>query len=231
MMVVVLDGMRGGAAVLVVLLGGATGCTGALESEGVDITLMDGGPLETGEDAGTAGDAGRGRDAGSVGADAGPTSPPPPGLPDHCTAEPLGLPIDGCRPAPLASTGDPYEDCVRRINQLRAECQCLGPLERWRDGEDCADMQAEYDANGAGAHGGFRAGICSPRGRAQNECPAYPAGSIVPTCLQQMWDEGPGEPFREHGHYLNMTNPAHSRVACGFYTTEDGRVWAVQNFN
>ena len=223
------------------------GCTGNLRVGG-----SDGGRAR---DAGTLDAAIRdaeppGLDAGPVGMDAGPpfgvdagppfgvdAGPPrsdagaPPGLPAHCTMGPLDLPIPDCRPAPLPSTGDPAEDCVRRVNQLRAECQCLGPLERWRDGEACADMQAEYDGMGAGAHGGFRAGICSPSGRAQNECPGYSSmGQVIGTCLQQMWDEGPGEPFSAHGHYINMTNPAHSRVACGFYTTPSGRVWAVQNF-
>jgi len=45
-----------------------------------------------------------------------------------------------------------------------------------------------------------------------------------------MFDEGPGEPYSAHGHYINMTNPAHSRVACGFYQGPDGRWWAVQDF-
>lgn len=160
--------------------------------------------------------------------DAGPGE----GLPDHCSSGPLAEPIAGCAPADLPSTGDPAQDCVNRINQLRAECQCLPPLGRWTEGESCADQHAEYDGMGAGAHGGFRDGICSPGGRGQNECPGYPGlGSITATCFQQMWDEGPGEPFIEHGHYINMTNPAHSRVACGFWTAPDGSVWAVQNFN
>jgi uncharacterized protein YkwD len=45
-----------------------------------------------------------------------------------------------------------------------------------------------------------------------------------------MWDEGPGEPYSVHGHYINMTNPSYSMVACGFYETGGGSVWAVQNF-
>ena len=159
-----------------------------------------------------------------------PDSAAPPGLPSHCTG-PLELPIPDCRPSPLPSTGDLYEDCVRRINQLRAECQCLGPLARWPEGEACADQQAEYDAMGRGAHAGFRDRICSPRGGAQNECPGYRNNDqVIGLCLQQMWDEGPGEPFIEHGHYLNMTNPAFNGVACGFFTTAAGRVWSVQNF-
>jgi hypothetical protein len=44
-----------------------------------------------------------------------------------------------------------------------------------------------------------------------------------------MWDEGPGEPFSEHGHYLNMSSTQFSKVACGFSTSGQG-VWANQNF-
>jgi hypothetical protein len=45
-----------------------------------------------------------------------------------------------------------------------------------------------------------------------------------------MWDEGPGEPFSAHGHYINMSNTRYSEVACGFYETPDGKLWSVQNF-
>jgi hypothetical protein len=149
-----------------------------------------------------------------------------------CAGGPLDAPIPGCAPTPVPDSGDPYRDCVDRINQFRWECQCLPPLERWTEGEDCADEQAQYDGEGGGAHGGFRAGICSPRGNGQNECPGYSSvDQVLSLCLQQMWDEGPGEPFEEHGHYLNMTNPSFNRVACGFYTTAGGAVWAVQNFS
>ena len=163
-----------------------------------------------------------------------PTEPdmiPPIELPASCNGA-LDLPLADCRPDPLPTTGDLYEDCVRRINQLRAVCQCLPPLERWYDGEACADQHAEYDADLNQAHSGFREGICSPAGRGQNECPGYQSNQqVISLCLQQMWDEGPGEPFIEHGHYINMTNPSHQRVACGFFTTEQGRVWAIQNFS
>ena len=186
-------------------------------------------------DAGPGTDAGR-SDAGGVDAapiDAAPPDVPPPDVPppEMCSGGPLALPIAGCRPTPVPDTGDPYADCVARINQFRAECQCLPPLMRWTAAESCADMQAEYDANGAGPHGGFRDHICSPRGNAQNECPGWGSvGQVISGCLQAMWDEGPGEPFSEHGHYINMSNTSYTRVACGFYTTPGGSLWAVQNF-
>ena len=157
--------------------------------------------------------------------------PPPIALPDECEA-PLELPLADCRPTPLPSTGDLIEDCVRRINQLRAVCQCLPPLERWYEGEECAREHANYDGMTGQAHNGFNEGICSQGGRGQNECPGYRSEEqVIGLCLQQMWDEGPGEPFSQHGHYLNMTNPSFSRVACGFFTTAGGQVWAVQNFS
>ena len=160
-------------------------------------------------------------------ADAAGTDAP---LPSGCEDGPLELPIPGCSPAPPPSTGDPAQDCVNRINQLRAECQCLPPLERWFEGESCATEHAEYDSTRS-PHDGFSDGICENGGFGQNECPGW--GSIEQTidgCLQSMWDEGPGEPFSEHGHYLNMTNPSFGRVACGFYETPGGQIWAVHNF-
>lgn len=177
----------------------------------------DAGPVTPGVDAGR-------RDAGGpVRRDAGPS-------PTECASGPLALPIPGCMPRPVPDTGDPYADCVARINQFRWECQCMPPLARWTEAESCADQHAEYDSTRS-PHSGFRDGICSMGGFGQNECPGWPSvDSTISGCLQAMWDEGPGEPFSEHGHYLNMTNTSFSMVACGFYTTPGGDVWAVQNF-
>jgi hypothetical protein len=134
-----------------------------------------------------------------------------------------------CRPAAPASSGNPYVDCVARINQFRA-CVCLPPLQRWTEGESCATQHAAYDRARNAPHAGFGSNppICSPRGWAQNEC----LGGTVNGCIQSMFNEGPppttpceGSCYQQHGHYINMTNPRYTRVACGF----DGS-WAVQNF-
>jgi hypothetical protein len=146
-----------------------------------------------------------------------------------CAGGPLSSPIAGCAPTVLASSGDPHQDCVDRINQFRAECQCLPPLGRWTSGEACADQDAEYDSTN-GAHAGFIDNICES-GWAQNECPDWPSVDVVVEgCLQAMWDEGPGEPFEAHGHYINMSSTDYTEVACGFYTTPGGTVWAAQSF-
>ena len=118
------------------------------------------------------------------------------------------------------------QQCVDRINELRAG-QGLSPYARWTDKEACANGQAESDSQTKTAHGAF--GDCSEN--AQNECPGYPStSSVIGTCLDQMWAEGPGADFKTHGHYINMSSTKYTKVACGFYVTAGGDVWAVQDF-
>jgi hypothetical protein len=139
--------------------------------------------------------------------------------------------VPDCAPESPPTTGDFYQDCVNRINQFRWECQCLPPLERYPEAESCADQHAQYDYEVGQAHAGIRAGICEPGNGSQNECPDYaPRFDIIDFCLQQMWDEGPGEPYEEHGHYINMSDTGVTRVACGRYVTPEGNIWSVQNF-
>lgn len=125
----------------------------------------------------------------------------------------------------FAATAD---SCVAHINALRASIG-LDALARWSDAESCADSEAESDSGSGQAHGAF--GRCNES--AQNECPGWGAmtgaGGIVPGCLDMMWAEGPG-PYSGHGHYVNMTNPAYTKVACGFHVTSGGAIWAVQDF-
>lgn len=147
-----------------------------------------------------------------------------------CADGPLSEPIAGCAPGPVPDSGNFKADCLARINQFRWDCQCLPPLDRWADGETCADEHAEYDSTN-GVHAGFIDNICVPRGWAQNECPRWGSeADIVDGCLQMMWDEGPGEDFNEHGHYRNMSSTNYTKVACGVYITGSGEVWSVQNF-
>ena len=82
-----------------------------------------------------------------------------------CTDGPLSEPIAGCSLGPVLDSGNFKADCVARINQFRWDCQCLPPLDRWTDGETCADKHAEYDSTN-GAHAGFIDDICAPRGSA-----------------------------------------------------------------
>jgi len=198
----------GGVATGGVVTGGVA--TGGVATGGV----ATGGVATGGSSAGAAGDGGTGLSGG-------------PG----CDAGPLDAPVPDCAPESPPSTGDFYQDCVDRINQFRWECQCLPPLERYPEAESCADQQAQYDYEVDEAHAGIRAGICEPGNGSQNECPDYaPSFDIIDFCLQQMWDEGPGEPYEEHGHYINMSDTGVTRVACGRYVTPEGNIWSVQNF-
>ncbi|WP_441291007.1 CAP domain-containing protein [Sorangium sp. KYC3313] len=117
--------------------------------------------------------------------------------------------------------------CVDTINEHRATLG-LAPLARWVEAESCSDEEAESDGNTGEFHGAF--GACNEN--AQNECPGWggPPESMIVSCLQVMWDEGPGEDFEKHGHFINMSSTRFTKVACGFHTFADGSVWAVQNF-
>ena len=144
----------------------------------------------------------------------------------------------GCKLSAPPSTGDIHQDCVDRINQFLTQCACLPALTRRKDGEACADQMAEYDATMNSAHAGAIAQICQPGG-SQNECPGYSSNTqVIGLCMQQMWDEGPPptDPctdscYETHGHFINMTDKDVTQVACGFYTTAQGKVWATQNFS
>lgn len=119
------------------------------------------------------------------------------------------------------------QTCVDIINDYRATIG-LFPLDRWYEAEVCSSEQAQSDAETNTPHGAF--GQCGEF--AQNECPNWPGPpeSMIGPCLAAMWAEGPGEDYALHGHYLNMTNPSYTKVACGFFIKDDGRVWAIQNF-
>lgn len=132
----------------------------------------------------------------------------------------------------IGACGDEANDdlaqlCVDTINDYRDSIG-LPPLARWTEMEACADGEAEDDAAKLEAHSAFPS--CSEA--AQNECPGWtgPPEKMIAPCLEMMWNEGPGDDFPTHGHYLNMASTTFTKVACGFHTLDDGSVWAVQDF-
>lgn len=145
------------------------------------------------------------------------------------TRTPTPTPTRTPTPGPTASAdpNDPAQICVDEINRHRASIG-LGPLARWTAGETCVDGESQHDSQTGTPHSAF--GQCSEW--AQNECPGWPgpADTMIPQCLQVMWNEGPGQDYATHGHYINMTNPSYTKVACGFFTTATGAVWAAQDF-
>ena len=144
------------------------------------------------------------------------------------------LPNLGGLPAPVPGMpgvpglpGGAAQQCVDGINQYRAR-NGLPAMTRWFASEACAASEAQSDAQAGQPHGSF--GRCGEG--AQNVCPGWqgPAEQMTGPCLQSMYNEGPGADFARHGHYLNMMNPRYTRVACGYFTTPQGQVWAVQDF-
>jgi hypothetical protein len=123
--------------------------------------------------------------------------------------------------------GDARTRCVDRVNELRAS-KGKGPIPRLATAEPCADGQAKSDSESGKAHGAFN--DCADQvkhwsGIAQNECPNYKSVEATLTgCIDMMWAEGPGG-----GHYDNMMGGS-THMACGFYTTPDGKVWQVQDY-
>ncbi|MCA9623255.1 MAG: hypothetical protein KC731_29750 [Myxococcales bacterium] len=183
----------------------------------------DGGGDDGGSDGGGGTTTGQGTGSGSSGQGAGATTGAGAG---GCDGGPLAEPIPNCMPAPLAKTGDFGQDCVDRINQFRWECQCLPPLARWSEAEICTDTQSGNDQGSGTGHANF--GACGEN--AQNTCPNWGSEEqVLDGCLQMMWDEGPGQPFEAHGHYLNMSSTEYGKVACGF-AVNGGDVWSNQNF-
>ncbi|MEZ4373078.1 MAG: hypothetical protein R3B07_19805 [Polyangiaceae bacterium] len=185
--------------------GGTAGAGGSGASGGSGGTGASGGSGASGGNAGSGATGGSAGNAGSAGTTASGGS----------SGSSSTDPLDALRDA-----------CVKRINDFRAT-EGKPPYARWTDGEACADEQAGNDANGGGPHGNF--GMCGEF--AQNTCPGWGSyDDVIQNCLQAMWDEGPGEPFSEHGHYINMSSDNYSKVACGFYKMADGSIWASQNF-
>ena len=123
----------------------------------------------------------------------------------------------------VVGTGETANElCWSTINAYR-EREGLPPLERWTDGEACADGEAKSDADSNKPHGAFpRCGEL-----AQNECPGTPgpAEEGIPRCLALMWAEGPGG-----GHHDTMATTKYKKVACGVFVTSRGAIWSVQNF-
>lgn len=113
------------------------------------------------------------------------------------------------------------QTCVDEINRFRAT-KSLPPLERWTEGESCADGQSAKDGRTGRAHGAF--GTCNEMG--QNECPGWGGApeTMIKGCLQMMWDEGPGG-----GHYEAMASKRYTMVSCG-QAAGRGGTWSVQNF-
>jgi len=163
------------------------------------------------------------------------TPAPPTPAPTFAPTVPTFTPPQTPMPTPPATppaTTDRFararQLCVDRTNEYRARVGAR-PVARRHEREGCIDGEAAADSSSGKAHGTM--GRCGES--AQNACPDYPGQSPESTlsdCLAQMFAEGPGEPYSAHGHYLNMTEPSYTGVACGFFVTPSGKLWINQDF-
>jgi len=116
--------------------------------------------------------------------------------------------------------------CVDQVNMDRSSLT-LAPLRDWKDSIPCFTLQAALDDAGGTAHSHM--GMCSES--AQNTCPGWTSDTslssqvrTIKSCVAMMWAEGPGSDYSLHGHYINMTQTAYTRVGCGFHQTSD-KIW------
>lgn len=133
------------------------------------------------------------------------------------------------------SASDPWAPlraaCLDFTNEKRAS-EGTAALALWTEASACSDQQAQDDLEANSAHGHFKA--CGES--AQNTCPGWTTQSDTEAqqqtligCLTAMWNEGPGEPYSAHGHYINMSNVNYTKMTCGFHFAE-GELWINQNF-
>ncbi len=201
--------------------GDATGCLGTAATRGDCSAAGDAAVLAAAAEAFVAGTLCELDPGGTTECGALPTPVPTPTR----TATPLATRTP--TPIPTGGSNDASQICVDIINQYRASIGRV-PLGRWTEMEACAEDQGFADSQSGTPHSAF--GQCTEW--AQNECPNWPGPpeQMIDNCLAVMWAEGPGEPYSEHGHYINMANPSYTKVACGFAVLPNGRVWAVQDF-
>ena len=164
-------------------------------------------------------------------------------MPGWCRIAAVCCATAGLYAAPAGAQGTPdavlvdagaSQLCVSTINNYRATLN-LRPLARWVGGEQMAAADALADSRSGVPHSAIDAYYNTQEGMftsiAQNECPGWPGplSEVVTRCTADMWAEGPGQDYQAHGHFINMSNPASTEVACGFATAADGKLWLVQN--
>ncbi len=165
------------------------------------------------------------QDSGPAPTDASPTDASPPPAAVDASAKDAAARDSGADSATPPVGNGAQDLCVAEINKWRAT-ESLPPLQRWNAAEVCTDGECKSDSETGKAHGAF--GRCGEQ--AQNECPGWSGKpeQMIAGCLKMMWDEKFSA--GEKGHYINMKSTRYTKVACGFYVTPTGKVWAIQNF-
>lgn len=117
---------------------------------------------------------------------------------------------------------------VSIINGLRATLNPPAqPLQRWREGESCANEQAKVDNEKGPHYSAQHGGWCGGQAYEQNSFPSsWDLASVYGFGLQNMWDEK----APNNGHRLAMENRNYTSVAIGLYHTTGEQYWINMNF-
>lgn len=162
----------------------------------------------------------------------------------HCSlviAVSLGLVSMQAQPV-LAAHSPSYRSVAKQLLQVinadRAKLH-LRPLVLNKQQSTCSQRHSEHMAVlGTITHDQFPADICVSHALA-GENVGVESGAPLTAVLDinaSMMDEGPcpnrncpGNEFTDHGHYMNLMNPAYTHIGIGIVVT-NGSVWLTENF-
>lgn len=120
---------------------------------------------------------------------------------------------------------------IDKINKYRVSLN-LPEVQRWEEGEVCADQSTLNDFNSNIAH---EKGICEES--AHIICPMYKTMDLIKSyCIESIETEGPPPSlcteacYRKHERYVILTNPSYTKVAIGIYKMPNGRYMVSMNF-
>lgn len=135
--------------------------------------------------------------------------------------------------AQMGASDADREAIVNEINQYRAT-ESLPPLQRWVEGESCADQSAMKDSQIGQAHATYEdarkecgSGTVN---FGQNALPGWNSLQEVKNYgVKAMWDEK-FNPNGAQGHYQTMNSSKFRKVAIGVYRMPNGKYWVNMNF-
>lgn len=163
----------------------------------------------------------------------------------HCSmviALSLGLVSLQTQPVLAASHSPSYRSAAKQLLQVinadRAKLH-VRPLTLDTRQSTCSQKHSKHMAVlGTISHDQFPSDICVSHALAGENvgAEAAPLLTAVLDINASMMDEGPcptrscpGTEFADHGHYMNLMNPAYTHIGIGIAVT-NGTVWLTENF-
>ncbi len=163
----------------------------------------------------------------------------------HCSlvlAVSLGIVSLQAQPVMASSHSPSYRSVAKQLLQVinadRARLHVRPLVLNWRQSTCSQRHSAHMAVLGTITHDQFPADICVSHALAGENVGAEAAAPLtaVLDINASMMDEGPcpnkncpGNEFADHGHYMNLVNPAYTRIGIGIVVT-NGSVWLTENF-